>query len=88
MFWVVVTAYSMALLLKGGYGKGVYVAYVLCEGWDTLHVTIQCDIIIIIIPENRTGALTNREVDHFLIQLMASDVDSVMVVKEYLVHGS
>jgi len=41
-----------------------------------LHVTIQCDIIIII-PEDITGVLTNSEVDHFLIQLMASDVDAV-----------
>jgi hypothetical protein len=40
-----------------------------------LHVTIHCDIIII--PEDITGVLTNREVNHFLIQLMASDVDLV-----------
>ena len=39
-------------------------------------MTIQCDIIIII-PEDRTGVLTNREVDHFLIQLLESNVDAV-----------
>jgi len=50
-------------------------------------VTIQCDITIII-PEDRPGVLTNREVDHFLIQLMALDVDSVMVIKGYSFNGS
>ena len=73
MFWVTVTAYSMALLLKGGYGKGVYVAYILCEDWDMLHVKIQCEIIIIC--EDRTGDLTNRVFDHFLIQLKVCDMN-------------
>ena len=38
-------------------------------------------IIIIIILDDRPGVLTNTEFDHFLIQLMAFDVDSVMVIE-------
>jgi hypothetical protein len=83
---VVVTAYSMALLLKGGYGNGVYIAYILCEDWDTLHVKIQCDIIII--PEDRTCVLTDIKADHFIILLMAFDVDSVMEIKGYSFSGN
>jgi len=50
-------------------------------------VTIQCDIKITV-SEDRPGVLTNREADHFLIQLMAFDVDSVMVIKGYSFNGS
>jgi hypothetical protein len=71
----------MALLLKGGHA-----AYVLCEDWDTLHVKIQCDIIII--PQDRTCVLTTKKADHFIIQLRAFDVDSVMEIKGYSFSGS
>jgi hypothetical protein len=92
----------MALLLKSGYGKGVYVAYILCEDCDKLHVKIQHDImmmimmvmmmmmiiIIIIILEGRTCVLTNRKADHFIILLMALDMYSVMEIQEYSFSGN
>jgi hypothetical protein len=49
-------------------------------------VKIQCDIIIT--PEDRTCVLTDIKADHFIILLMAFDVDSVMGIKGYSFSGN